>query len=260
MDLLIELEHTRESFHQRRHSPPSPFRFHRNALCQLLMAHDDRIGDASTIQTTPPAEIQLTAPTQKIHKMITDHITLTTLASHSLPPILCVARHLLVTIHTTAGPEMSILGNSRVSILERSRTEGCEVSARVVVLGSSLGGSRHKMKGGIRGKIYEQGSWVHGIHVAGAISIYPYYAKEDRFSLGIGPRCTRKVPQQCSLNECSVFGVAKNPCLGHPPSGVKLMRLCENEMSVVHECHNGLPSGNGAVITPQRKESQCTKR
>src|SRR5262245_15054829 len=67
-------------------SPPTPLRFRRNARCQLLMTDNDRIGDISTIQTTPPHEIQLTAPIQEVQKMIPDHTTLTTLASHRLLP------------------------------------------------------------------------------------------------------------------------------------------------------------------------------
>lgn len=65
-------------------SPPAPPRFRRNACCQLVMAHNDGVGDVSTIQTTPPLEIYLAAPVQKVHKMIADHIALTTLASHRL--------------------------------------------------------------------------------------------------------------------------------------------------------------------------------
>jgi hypothetical protein len=48
------------------------------------MAHNDGVGDVSTIQTTPPFEIHLTADVQNVHKMIADHIALTTLASHRL--------------------------------------------------------------------------------------------------------------------------------------------------------------------------------
>ena len=48
------------------------------------MAHNDGVGDVSTVQTTPPFEINLAAGVQKVHKMIADHIALTTLASHRL--------------------------------------------------------------------------------------------------------------------------------------------------------------------------------
>jgi hypothetical protein len=48
------------------------------------MAHNDGVGDVSTVQTTPPFEINLAAGVQKVHKMIADHIALTTLASHGL--------------------------------------------------------------------------------------------------------------------------------------------------------------------------------
>jgi hypothetical protein len=48
------------------------------------MAHNDGVGDVSTIQTTPPCEIYLAAHVQKVHKMIADHVALTTLASHRL--------------------------------------------------------------------------------------------------------------------------------------------------------------------------------
>jgi hypothetical protein len=46
------------------------------------MADNDRIRDVSAIQTPPPIEIQLTAPVQKVHKMIADHPALASLASH----------------------------------------------------------------------------------------------------------------------------------------------------------------------------------
>jgi hypothetical protein len=48
------------------------------------MAHNHGVGDVSTVQTTPPFEINLAAGVQKVHKMIADHIALTTLASHGL--------------------------------------------------------------------------------------------------------------------------------------------------------------------------------
>jgi hypothetical protein len=48
------------------------------------MAHNNGVGDVSTIQTTPPFEIYLAAHVQKVHKMIADHTALTTLASHRL--------------------------------------------------------------------------------------------------------------------------------------------------------------------------------
>jgi hypothetical protein len=48
------------------------------------MADDDGVCDVSTIQTTPPVEIQLTAPVQKVYKMIPDHPALTTLTSHGV--------------------------------------------------------------------------------------------------------------------------------------------------------------------------------
>lgn len=66
--------------------PPAPPRFLRSACPQLMMTYNDGIGDVSTIQTTPPLEIQLTAPIQEIHKMIADQTTLTTLASHKPSP------------------------------------------------------------------------------------------------------------------------------------------------------------------------------
>src|SRR5712692_4497227 len=65
-------------------SPPAPPRFRRSARCELVMAHNDGVGDVSTVQTTPPFEINLAAGVQKVHKMIADHIALTTLASHRL--------------------------------------------------------------------------------------------------------------------------------------------------------------------------------
>lgn len=65
-------------------SPPTPPRFCRNARCQLVMAHNDGVGDVSTIQTTPPFEIYFAAHVPKVHKLIADHIALTTLASHRL--------------------------------------------------------------------------------------------------------------------------------------------------------------------------------
>jgi len=65
-------------------SPPTPPRFRRSARCELVMAHNDGVGDVSTVQTTPPFEINLAAGVQKVHKMIADHIALTTLASHGL--------------------------------------------------------------------------------------------------------------------------------------------------------------------------------
>src|SRR5713226_2031439 len=65
-------------------SPPTPPRFRRSARCELVMAHNDWVGDVSTVQTTPPFEINLTAGVQKVHKMIADHIASTTLASHVL--------------------------------------------------------------------------------------------------------------------------------------------------------------------------------
>jgi hypothetical protein len=48
------------------------------------MAHNDWVGDSSAVQTTPPSEIHLAAPVQDVHKMIADHIALTTLASHKV--------------------------------------------------------------------------------------------------------------------------------------------------------------------------------
>jgi len=65
-------------------SPPAPPRFRRRARCQLVMAHNNGVGDVSTIQTTPPFEIYLAAHVQKVHKMIADHTALTTLTSHRL--------------------------------------------------------------------------------------------------------------------------------------------------------------------------------
>src|SRR5205823_5110014 len=66
--------------------PPAPPRFRRRARCQLVMAHNNWVGDLSTIQTTPPFEIYLAAHIQNVHKMIADHTALTTLASHRLSP------------------------------------------------------------------------------------------------------------------------------------------------------------------------------
>ena len=63
-------------------TPPAPPRFRRRARCQLVMTHNDGVGDVSTIQTTPPFEIYLAAHIQNVHKMIADHTALTTLASH----------------------------------------------------------------------------------------------------------------------------------------------------------------------------------
>lgn len=65
-------------------SPPAPPRFRRRARCQLVMAHNNGVGDVSTIQTTPPFDIYLAAHVQKVHKMIADHTALTTFASHRL--------------------------------------------------------------------------------------------------------------------------------------------------------------------------------
>jgi hypothetical protein len=59
------------------------------------MARDDRVGDVSAVQATPPCEIHLAADIQNVHKMVVDHITLTSLALHRLfpfvdiPTILC---------------------------------------------------------------------------------------------------------------------------------------------------------------------------
>lgn len=64
--------------------PPAPLRFHRTTWCHLVMTHDDGVGDVSAVQTTPPSEIHLAAHVQDVHKMIADHIALTTLASHKL--------------------------------------------------------------------------------------------------------------------------------------------------------------------------------
>lgn len=64
--------------------PPAPIRFHRTTWCHLVMAHDGRVGDVSAVQTTPPSEIHLAAHVQDVHKMIADHIALTTLASHKV--------------------------------------------------------------------------------------------------------------------------------------------------------------------------------
>jgi len=50
------------------------------------MAHNNWVGDLSTIQTTPPFEIYLAAHIQNVYKMIADHTALTTLASHRLSP------------------------------------------------------------------------------------------------------------------------------------------------------------------------------
>jgi hypothetical protein len=58
-----------------------------------MMAHDHWIDDISAVQTTPPFEIQLAAHVQDIYEMISDHITLTTLALHVLcPPSVCQLR------------------------------------------------------------------------------------------------------------------------------------------------------------------------
>jgi hypothetical protein len=64
------------------------------------MAHNDGVGDVSTVQTTPPFEINLAAGVQKVHKMIADHIALTTLASHGL--------FLLIDVPTIPGESGSI--------------------------------------------------------------------------------------------------------------------------------------------------------
>ena len=64
--------------------PPAPPRFRRRVCCQLVMAHNNGVGDVSTIQTTPPFELYLAAHVQKVHKMIAGHTALTTLASHRL--------------------------------------------------------------------------------------------------------------------------------------------------------------------------------
>src|SRR5467141_3614870 len=65
-------------------SPPAPPRFRRSTSCELVMAHNDGVCDVSTVQTTPPFEVNLAAGVQKVHKMIADHIALATLASHRL--------------------------------------------------------------------------------------------------------------------------------------------------------------------------------
>src|SRR6266849_2424025 len=81
-------------------SPPAPPRFRRSARCELVMAHNDGVGDVSTIQTTPPFEINLAAGVQKVQKMIADHIALTTLASHGF--------FLLIDVPTIPGESGSI--------------------------------------------------------------------------------------------------------------------------------------------------------
>jgi len=47
-----------------------------------MVPHNHGVGDVSTIQTPPPVEHHLAGHIQKIHKMIADHISLTTLALH----------------------------------------------------------------------------------------------------------------------------------------------------------------------------------
>ncbi len=74
---------SRTGMHER-DSPPTPLRLRRSDRCQLVMAHNDGVGDVSTIQTTPPFEIYLAAHVPKVNKMISDHPAMTSLASHRL--------------------------------------------------------------------------------------------------------------------------------------------------------------------------------
>ena len=73
---------SRIGVHDRGYAPPSPPRLCRSARWYLVMAHNDRVRDVSAIQTPPSIKIQLTAPVQKVHKMVADHPALASLASH----------------------------------------------------------------------------------------------------------------------------------------------------------------------------------
>jgi hypothetical protein len=48
----------------------------------MVMLHNDRVGDISTVQAAPPDEIHLAACVQNVHEMIMDHMALAPLASH----------------------------------------------------------------------------------------------------------------------------------------------------------------------------------
>ena len=98
-------------------SPPAPPRFRWRARWQLVMAHNHRVGDVSTIQTTPPFEVYLAAHVQKVHKMIADHTTLTTLASHRFFLLMLYPYSWRVMCCPPSPPTMSFTGEAEIIFL-----------------------------------------------------------------------------------------------------------------------------------------------
>jgi hypothetical protein len=98
-------------------TPPSPPRFRRRARCQLVMAHNNGVGDVSTIQTTPPFEIYLAAHIQNVHKMIADHTALTTLASHRFILLILYALSLASRCSPPSPPTISFTGDAEIIFL-----------------------------------------------------------------------------------------------------------------------------------------------
>ncbi len=84
------------------------------------MAHNDGVGDVSTVQTTPPFEIHLAAAVQKVHKMIADHTALTTLAPHRLFLLMICPLSLVSQV-------LSAFSSNHVRYMWRQRLSSCSI-------------------------------------------------------------------------------------------------------------------------------------